>query len=54
MIDVSEKYKPLFDDYADVEVENKENFYSIVEEDFVTTEEGTGVVHIAPAFGGDD
>ncbi len=26
----------------------------VVEADFVTTEEGTGVVHIAPAFGADD
>ncbi|OGF31197.1 hypothetical protein A2533_04340 [Candidatus Falkowbacteria bacterium RIFOXYD2_FULL_35_9] len=47
------KYKPLFD-YSDENLENKENLYSIVTADFVTTEDGTGVVHIAPAFGEDD
>jgi len=31
-----------------------ENVYKIYAADFVTTEEGTGVVHIAPAFGEDD
>lgn len=37
-------------------VENKENKKShyIVTGDFVTTEDGTGIVHIAPAFGEDD
>ena len=30
------------------------NAFSVVSEDFVTTEEGTGIVHIAPAFGEDD
>ncbi|MFA6897269.1 MAG: isoleucine--tRNA ligase [Patescibacteria group bacterium] len=30
------------------------NAYKIYDADFVTTEEGTGVVHIAPAFGEDD
>lgn len=51
---IGEKYKPLFEDYLNANIENKENFYTIVTEDFVTTDEGTGVVHIAPAFGGDD
>lgn len=32
----------------------KENAYKIYGADFVTTEDGTGVVHIAPAFGEDD
>jgi len=31
-----------------------ENGYRVVAGDFVTTEEGTGIVHIAPAFGEDD
>ena len=37
-------------------IENKENKKShyIVTGDFVSTEEGTGIVHIAPAFGEDD
>ncbi len=51
---VGKKYKPLFNDYLDANIANKENFYTIVTEDFVNTDEGTGVVHIAPAFGGDD
>jgi isoleucyl-tRNA synthetase len=42
-------YYPLFD-YLPVE---KRAWY-IIEGDFVSTEEGTGVVHIAPAFGADD
>ncbi len=32
----------------------KRNAYRIYEADFVNTDEGTGVVHIAPAFGDDD
>ncbi len=51
---LGKKYKPLFGDYQNADIENKENFYTIVTEDFVTTNEGTGIVHIAPAFGGDD
>ncbi len=49
------KYKPLWDLYAgDEKLENRENGWQVVEADFVTTDEGTGVVHIAPAFGEDD
>ncbi|MBT4722364.1 isoleucine--tRNA ligase, partial [Candidatus Falkowbacteria bacterium] len=48
------KYKPLFDFYVDKDLENKENIYTVVTGDFVSTEEGTGVVHLAPAFGEDD
>lgn len=33
---------------------NWKNAYKIYAADFVTTEDGTGVVHIAPAFGEDD
>ncbi len=48
-------YKPLFDYYSSQDsLENKENGWKIYAGDFVTTEEGTGVVHIAPAFGEDD
>ena len=43
---VGKKYKPLFDYY--------EGDCKIYPADFVTTDEGTGVVHIAPAFGEDD
>ncbi|MDX9913790.1 MAG: isoleucine--tRNA ligase [Candidatus Moranbacteria bacterium] len=52
---VGKKYKPLFDFYSkDEKLENRENGWKIYAGDFVTTEEGTGVVHIAPAFGEDD
>ncbi|OGY58935.1 MAG: hypothetical protein A3H06_02400 [Candidatus Colwellbacteria bacterium RIFCSPLOWO2_12_FULL_44_13] len=39
-------YKPLYP--------NKKGYYKVVAGDFVTTEEGTGLVHMAPAFGEDD
>jgi len=42
-------YERLFD-YVPVE---QDAFYTILG-DFVTTEDGTGIVHIAPAFGEDD
>ncbi len=49
------KYKPLWDVYAnDENLENRENGWQVYDADFVTTDEGTGVVHIAPAFGEDD
>jgi len=52
---VGKKYKALFDYYAkDENLANHANGWQIVTADFVTTEDGTGVVHIAPAFGEDD
>ncbi|MBI4995215.1 class I tRNA ligase family protein [Candidatus Peregrinibacteria bacterium] len=42
-------YEPLFDYFADWK-----DAYRAVLADFVTVENGTGVVHIAPAFGEDD
>jgi len=52
---IGKKYEPIFDYYSkDEDIENKENGWKIYAGDFVTTEEGTGVVHIAPAFGEDD
>lgn len=51
---VGKKYKPLFYYYTEKGLENEENGWKIYAGDFVTTEEGTGVVHIAPAFGEDD
>ncbi len=48
-------YIAPFDYYQDdPEVENSENGWKIYAADFVTTEDGTGIVHIAPAFGTDD
>jgi len=34
--------------------ENPENAFRVIIGDFVTTEDGTGIVHIAPTFGADD
>ena len=51
---VGKKYQPLFPYYLDKEVTNKENLYTVVSADFVTTTDGTGVVHIAPAYGEED
>jgi isoleucyl-tRNA synthetase len=45
----NQKYEPLFT-FVPLD---KEAFY-VVLGDFVTTEDGTGIVHIAPAFGEDD
>lgn len=45
------EYEPLFPYYKG-KLENKA--WVIVMADFVSTEDGTGVVHIAPAFGEDD
>ena len=45
-------YEPLFDYYLDKDLDGE--LYSIQLADFVTTEDGTGVVHAAPMFGEDD
>jgi isoleucyl-tRNA synthetase len=44
-------YKPLFPYFADLDAQGA--FRTHVA-DYVTTEEGTGIVHIAPGFGEDD
>ncbi|WP_273568374.1 isoleucine--tRNA ligase [Maribacter halichondriae] len=46
------KYEQLLD-YA-LPYENPENAFRVIEGDFVTTEDGTGIVHTAPTFGADD
>jgi isoleucyl-tRNA synthetase len=49
------KYKPLFPYYLEKEdIPHKENLYKIVHASFVSLEDGTGVVHIAPAYGEED
>lgn len=49
------EYEPIFDYYAkDATLKNRENGWKVYAADFVTTETGTGIVHIAPAFGEDD
>jgi len=45
-------YRPVFD-YA-LKKFDKSEAWRVITADYVTTEEGTGVVHTAPAFGADD
>ncbi len=48
------QYERLFDYYADAETYGTENAWRILVDDYVTTADGTGVVHQAPAYGEDD
>ena len=45
------EYEPLYEIQG---FKKKENDYTVIVGDFVSTEDGAGVVHIAPAFGEDD
>ncbi|RAK97462.1 isoleucine--tRNA ligase ILS1 [Aspergillus ibericus CBS 121593] len=45
------KYKPLFDYFYE---EFKEHGFRVLNAEYVTAEDGTGIVHQAPAFGEDD
>ena len=44
--------KPV--DKADGKVVGNDNGFRVIPGDYVTTEDGTGIVHIAPTFGADD
>ncbi|VVB52576.1 Isoleucine--tRNA ligase [uncultured archaeon] len=48
---LGQTYHPIFNHYRS---KLKKPAWRIIKGDFVTTEEGTGIVHIAPAFGEDD
>ena len=47
---VGTRYVPVFDFFAG----RQERAHQILPADFVTTEDGTGIVHIAPAYGEED
>ncbi len=47
-------YKPLFSYYNTAATKNVANAFKVYTADFVTTTDGSGIVHIAPAFGEDD
>ncbi len=49
---VGKEYKPLFDCTAKMVGDQKA--FIVVADDYVTTTDGTGIVHNAPAFGEDD
>ena len=51
---VGKKYTPLFGYFSESGVKDAENGWQVYAGEFVNTDEGTGVVHIAPAFGEDD
>ena len=46
-------YKPLFDYYPDLAAAGH-GLYTIISGDYVSDSDGTGIVHIAPAYGEDD
>ena len=47
-------YDRLFDYYADTAIWGTQNAWSFVVADYVTTSDGTGIVHQAPAYGEED
>ncbi len=49
---IGKSYKPLFSYFEEKFKDTKA--WTIIEADFVNTDEGTGIVHMAPAFGEDD
>ena len=51
---IGQSYHPVFDYYNNKDTKNIENGFKVYGAGFVTTEDGTGIVHIAPAFGEDD
>ena len=46
---IGTRYQPVFDFFA-----GRPNAHQILPADYVSTEDGTGIVHIAPAYGEDD
>ena len=45
------RYQPLFDYLTDTDTFGTQNAWRVIPSDEVTTEDGTGVVHMAPAYG---
>ncbi|MBQ4839769.1 isoleucine--tRNA ligase [Pseudoalteromonas luteoviolacea] len=48
---VGKRYEPLFDYFKELK---NEGAFVVLADDYVTMDSGTGIVHIAPAFGEDD
>lgn len=48
---VGQKYEPLFPFFTELKAEGA---FQILNDEYVTTDNGTGIVHLAPAFGEDD
>ncbi len=55
---IGKRYKPVYEyaqiNAADTEKKKFDAAFQVYPADFVTTEEGTGIVHIAPMYGQDD
>ncbi len=52
---IGKSYEAVFPYYFnDKNLKNHQNGWKVYGADFVTTEDGTGIVHVAPAFGSDD
>ena len=51
---VGRRYTPLFDFFTDTATFGTEQAFQVLAADFVTTDDGTGVVHLASGFGEDD
>ncbi|SDP14195.1 Isoleucyl-tRNA synthetase [Nakamurella panacisegetis] len=51
---IGRTYEPLFDFLADFDRFGTQAAFRVIAADHVTTEDGTGVVHMAPAYGEED
>jgi isoleucyl-tRNA synthetase len=51
---IGRRYTPLFPFFADTEVWGTSEAFVVIAAEHVTTDEGTGVVHLAPAYGEED
>jgi|TARA_Y100000310_G_scaffold170442_2_gene170621 isoleucyl-tRNA synthetase len=51
---VGKNYTPPFDYYTDSDISGKSHAWKIYHAPYVSMEDGTGAVHLAPAFGAED
>ena len=51
---VGKSYKPPFDYYLNSNIQNKGNAWRVYAAPYVTAVDGTGIVHLAPAYGAED
>ncbi len=51
---IGRRYEPMFDFFADAAQHGTEHAFQVLGAEFVSVDDGTGVVHIAPGFGEDD
>ncbi len=51
---VGKSYKPAFSYFTNTEFKNKDKVWKVYVAEFVTDNDGTGIVHIAPGYGEDD